>query len=107
MSLAKFAYLLAWLSFILMVLAILYSFYVLSLPCNYDNICELPPVHLLVLLCLAVTSVINIIGMILSGIAYTDNKIVNPIAKKALKSNFMMLVINTCFAALFLFFMLL
>lgn len=94
-----------WLSILLIVAATGFSIYVLSIPCTNDRICEMPPIHLFFFLMLLVSTVCNLIGMILSAIAKEGEPPIKESAKVALFFNGKMIAFNLV-CMLFLLFIL-
>ncbi|EXB48604.1 hypothetical protein [Acinetobacter sp. 1000160] len=84
----------AWLSIIVIAAAVIFSIYVLSIPCTNDRICEMPPIHLFFFLMLIVSIVCNVIGMILSAIAMGDEPPIKESAKAALFFNGKIIAFN-------------
>lgn len=84
----------AWLSIIVIAAAVIFSIYVLSIPCANDRICEMPPIHLFFFLMLIVSIVCNVIGMILSAIAMGDEPPIKESAKAALFFNGKIIAFN-------------
>ncbi|NNP76909.1 hypothetical protein A7P54_10810 [Acinetobacter sp. Ac_3412] len=95
----------AWLSILLIVAATGFSIYVLSIPCTTDRICEMPPIHLFFFLILLVSTVCNLIGMVLSAIAKEDEQPIKESAKAALFFNGKVIAFNLV-CTLFLLFIL-
>ena len=83
----KAATIAAWLSIIIIAAAVIFSIYVLSIPCTTDRICEMPPIHLFFFLALIISVICNFIGIILSIIGLKKEEPIKKLAKQALRFN--------------------
>ncbi|ENX40988.1 hypothetical protein [Acinetobacter sp. NIPH 2100] len=83
----KAATIAAWLSIIIIAAAVIFSIYVLSIPCTNDRICEMPPIHLFFFLALIISVICNLIGIILSIIGLRKDEPIKKSAKLALFFN--------------------
>ncbi|WP_038342479.1 hypothetical protein [Acinetobacter sp. A47] len=106
MWVVKAATILAWLGIIVIAAATLFSIYVLSTPCRFDQICEMPPIHLFFFMALIISVICNFIGIMLAAIAMGDEPPVKESAKIALFFNGKMIVFSlVCAIFLLLMFM--
>ncbi|CAM4274527.1 hypothetical protein F901_03541 [Acinetobacter dispersus] len=83
----KAATIAVWLSIIIIAAAVIFSIYVLSIPCTTDRICEMPPIHLFFFLALIISVICNFIGIILSIIGLKKEEPIKKLAKQALRFN--------------------
>ncbi|MCH7394060.1 hypothetical protein MMP66_07170 [Acinetobacter dispersus] len=83
----KAATIATWLSIIIIAAAVIFSIYVLSIPCTTDRICEMPPIHLFFFLALIISVICNFIGIILSIIGLKKEEPIKKLAKQALRFN--------------------